>query len=177
LKPFCRSNGLFSWPELDLCRLISSHAILYNLPVGYYSFSSRTASHYMTMRFEIPIENSHNKSNNNIPMLHLWVESPSLVSLGGHLPCRLFVRLISHQPQVLFSQNKTATSNQPAVLFSHSKSAPATCHQPNEQDDGLILSCIGDSIGEYVQLIAKHVADGLTSTPGHALTSFRVAWL
>jgi hypothetical protein len=30
----------------------------------------------------------------------------------------LFVGLISHQPIVLFSQNKPATSNQPAVLFS-----------------------------------------------------------
>jgi hypothetical protein len=37
----------------------------------------------------------------------------------------LFVRLISHQPAVLFSQNKPATSNQPAVLFSQNKSAPA----------------------------------------------------
>jgi hypothetical protein len=37
----------------------------------------------------------------------------------------LFARFISHQPAVLFSQNKPATSNQPAVLFSHSKSAPA----------------------------------------------------
>jgi hypothetical protein len=45
----------------------------------------------------------------------------------------LFVRLISHQPAVLFSQNKPATINQPAVLFSHSKSAPAISHQPNEQ--------------------------------------------
>jgi hypothetical protein len=40
----------------------------------------------------------------------------------------LFVRLISHQPAVLFSQNKSATSNQSAVLFSHSKSAPARVH-------------------------------------------------
>jgi hypothetical protein len=49
--------------------------------------------------------------------------------------CRLalFVWLISHQPTVLFSQNKPATSNQPAVLFSHNKSAPAISHQPNEQ--------------------------------------------
>jgi hypothetical protein len=44
-----------------------------------------------------------------------------------------FVRLISHQPAVLFSQNKPATSNQPAVLFSQNKSAPAISHQPNEQ--------------------------------------------
>jgi hypothetical protein len=38
----------------------------------------------------------------------------------------LFVWLISHQPAVLFSQNKSAISNQPAVLFSQNKSAPAT---------------------------------------------------
>jgi hypothetical protein len=45
----------------------------------------------------------------------------------------LFVRLISHQPAVLFSRDKPATSNQPAVLFSQNKSAPAISHQPNEQ--------------------------------------------
>jgi hypothetical protein len=45
----------------------------------------------------------------------------------------LFVWLISHQPAVLFSQNKPAISNQPAVLFSQHKSAPAISHQPNEQ--------------------------------------------
>jgi hypothetical protein len=45
----------------------------------------------------------------------------------------LFAWLISHQPAVLFSQNKPATSNHPAVLFSHSKPAPAISHQPTEQ--------------------------------------------
>jgi hypothetical protein len=45
----------------------------------------------------------------------------------------MFAWLISHQPTVLFSQNKPATSNQPAVLFSQNKSAPATSNQPNEQ--------------------------------------------
>jgi hypothetical protein len=45
----------------------------------------------------------------------------------------LFAWLISHQPAVLFSQNKPATSNQPALLFSQNKSAPAISHQPNEQ--------------------------------------------
>jgi hypothetical protein len=48
----------------------------------------------------------------------------------------LFAWLISHQPAVLFSQNKPATSNQPAVLFSQNKLAPATSHQPNEQAGG-----------------------------------------
>jgi hypothetical protein len=47
----------------------------------------------------------------------------------------LFAWLISHQPAVLFSHNKPATSNQPAVLFSQNKSAPAISHQPNEQAD------------------------------------------
>jgi hypothetical protein len=37
----------------------------------------------------------------------------------------VFVWLISHQPAVLFSQNKPATNNQPAVVFSQNKSAPA----------------------------------------------------
>jgi hypothetical protein len=45
----------------------------------------------------------------------------------------LFAWLISHQPAVLFSHNKSATSNQPAILFSQNKPAPATNHQPNEQ--------------------------------------------
>jgi hypothetical protein len=45
----------------------------------------------------------------------------------------LFAWLISHQPTVLFSQNKPATNNQPAVLFSQNKPAPAISHQPNEQ--------------------------------------------
>jgi hypothetical protein len=45
----------------------------------------------------------------------------------------LFIRLISHQPAVLFSQNKPAINNQPTIFFSHNKSAPAISHQPNEQ--------------------------------------------
>jgi hypothetical protein len=50
----------------------------------------------------------------------------------------LFARLISHQPAVLFSQNKPATSrNQPAVLFSQNKPASAISHQPTEQAHGL----------------------------------------
>jgi hypothetical protein len=45
----------------------------------------------------------------------------------------LFVWLISHQPPVLFSQNKPATNNQPTIIFSQNESAPAISHQPNEQ--------------------------------------------
>jgi ABC-type nickel/cobalt efflux system permease component RcnA len=40
----------------------------------------------------------------------------------------LFAWLISHQPAVLFSHNKPATSNQPTVLFCQNR--PATS-QPN----------------------------------------------
>jgi hypothetical protein len=52
--------------------------------------------------------------------------------------CALFAWLISHQPTVLFSQNKLATSNQPAVLFSQNKPAPAISHQPTEQAADLL---------------------------------------
>jgi hypothetical protein len=52
-------------------------------------------------------------------------------------PCSLFVWLINHQPAVLFSQNKSATSNQPTVLFSQNKSAPAISHQPNDSWSGM----------------------------------------
>jgi hypothetical protein len=45
----------------------------------------------------------------------------------------LFVWLISHQPSVLFSQDKPVISNQLTVFFSQNKSAPAISHQPNEQ--------------------------------------------
>jgi hypothetical protein len=41
----------------------------------------------------------------------------------------LFVWLISHQPAILFSQNKSGTSNQSAVLSSQNKPAPAISHQ------------------------------------------------
>jgi hypothetical protein len=60
---------------------------------------------------------------------------PPAFSLGWCYKPRLalFVWLISHQPTVLFSQNKPATGNQPTVLFSQNKSAPAINHQPNEQ--------------------------------------------
>jgi hypothetical protein len=52
----------------------------------------------------------------------------------------LLAWLISHQPAVLFSQNKPATNNQPTVLFSHNKSAPAISHQPNEQVVCLLIT-------------------------------------
>jgi hypothetical protein len=78
------------------------------------------------------------------------VHGPTRHNVSAVLPCQcdttksraccvwvsLFAWLISHQPAVLFSHNKSATSNQPAVLFSLNKSAPAISHQPNEQAHG-----------------------------------------
>jgi hypothetical protein len=43
-----------------------------------------------------------------------------------------FAWLISHQPALLFFQNKPATFNQPTVLFSQNKPASAISYQPNE---------------------------------------------
>jgi hypothetical protein len=40
----------------------------------------------------------------------------------------LFAWLISHQPAVLFSHNKSAISDQPAVVFSQNKTAPTISH-------------------------------------------------
>jgi hypothetical protein len=49
-----------------------------------------------------------------------------LLFFAGYSPSiTLFAWLNSHQPAVLFSQNKPATNNQPAVLLSQKKSAPA----------------------------------------------------
>jgi hypothetical protein len=44
----------------------------------------------------------------------------------------MFAWLISHEPAVLFSQNKPATSNKPTILFSQNKPTPVIIHQPNE---------------------------------------------
>jgi hypothetical protein len=75
--------------------------------------------------------------------------------------CAFFVWLISHQPVVLLSQNKSAISNQPAVLFSQNKSAPAISHQPNEQAAGILIvlpwsvvSLTGKSVRFSVQYIS-----------------------
>jgi hypothetical protein len=43
-----------------------------------------------------------------------WV---TLHTAGWQFTSTLFVWLISHQPAVLFSQNKPATSNEPTILF------------------------------------------------------------
>jgi hypothetical protein len=67
----------------------------------------------------------------------------------------LFVWLISHQPAVLFSQNKPIITNQLAVLFSQNKSASAISHQPNEQADrrvtGINTALSKKAIAHYLQ--------------------------
>jgi hypothetical protein len=67
--------------------------------------------------------------------------------------CTLFVWLISHQPTVLFSQNKPATNNQSAVLFSQNKPAPAISHQPNEQTGYIDSSYIPNEFGCGKELV------------------------
>jgi hypothetical protein len=65
---------------------------------------------------------------------HLKYDKNDDLTAGSSRRVRaLFAWLISHQPAVLFSQNKPATSNQPAVPFSQNKPAPAISHQPTEQ--------------------------------------------
>jgi hypothetical protein len=52
----------------------------------------------------------------------LTVHNPEVQTLA------LFAWLISHQPAVIFSHNKQATSNQPTVRFSQNKPAPVISH-------------------------------------------------
>jgi hypothetical protein len=61
---------------------------------------------------------------------HLSSSPPNSISLHTR---SLFAWLISHQPALLFSHNKSPTSNQPAVRFSRNKPGPAISHRPNEQ--------------------------------------------
>jgi hypothetical protein len=91
--------------------------------------------------------------------------APGDAQLHGARPCSdsLFAWLISHQPAVLFSQNKPVTSNQPAVLFSQNKPAPAISHQPNEQAAGMR----GKPVGWQLPLTGGgDDARGATSTGG-----------
>jgi hypothetical protein len=55
-----------------------------------------------------------------------------------HQYMSVFAWLISHQPAVLSSQNKSATTNQPAVLFFQNEPVPTISHQLHDMDmDGL----------------------------------------
>jgi hypothetical protein len=64
------------------------------------------------------------------PMDHSDSDNSSTVLITSnkalYIPAQVFAWLISHQPAVLFSHNKPATSNQPTVFFSQNKPAPAT---------------------------------------------------
>jgi hypothetical protein len=63
-----------------------------------------------------------------LPLKNVWQNGKTASPVST-----LFTWLISHQPVVLFSHNKPATSNQLVVLFSQNKSAPAISHQPNHR--------------------------------------------
>jgi hypothetical protein len=69
------------------------------------------------------------------PLPNEDIADTTLTSSNVHIT--LFVWLISHQPAVLFSQNKPAITNQSAVHFSQNKPAPIISHQPNERAEGL----------------------------------------
>jgi hypothetical protein len=66
---------------------------------------------------------------------HLPGSFISLVVLDGFavLLYALFVWLFSHQPALLFSQNKPAISQQYFPLTTNQHQPSATCHRPNEQ--------------------------------------------
>jgi hypothetical protein len=87
---------------------------------------------------------------NRVKSIFAWPKMKASITAYVHActTCQqansLFARLISHQPAVLFSQNKPATSNQPAVLFSQNKPAPAISHQPTEQAASLNMSSYQD---------------------------------
>jgi hypothetical protein len=69
----------------------------------------------------------------NFERCYYFCKIIKILKIKNLLVAALFVWLISHQPAVLFSQNKSAITNQPAVLFSQNKAAPAISHRPNEQ--------------------------------------------
>jgi hypothetical protein len=81
------------------------------------------------------------------------------------LPCSryaLFAWFISHQPTVLFSQNKSATSNQPAILLSQNKSAPTNSNQPNEQASRVLVTTRHDTVARGMRAeVPYHNVDKL----------------
>jgi hypothetical protein len=84
---------------------------------------------------------------------------PSSSSLD---PCKsyslsLFAWLISHQPAILFSQNKPATSNQPAVLFSQNKPAPAISYQLTEHVVGFLPCALWPGSGNPARRPCKAI--------------------
>jgi hypothetical protein len=63
-----------------------------------------------------------------------------------------FAWLVSHQPTVLFSHNKSAVSNQAAVRFSQNKPTPAINHQSNEHACGYYTSLSAQSNCTVIKL-------------------------
>jgi hypothetical protein len=58
------------------------------------------------------------------------------VEIISNITIALFAWLISHQPAVLFSQNKPASNNQPTVLFSQNKPTSAISHPSTSRPSG-----------------------------------------
>jgi hypothetical protein len=69
------------------------------------------------------------EQSDHLPPLWKRLYFPISVPVNG-----LFICLINHEPAVLFSKNKPATSNQPAVLFSEHQQP--TTSQTNRPQDG-----------------------------------------
>jgi hypothetical protein len=82
----------------------------------------------------------------------------------------LFVWLISHQPAVLFSQDKSAISNQPTILFSQNKPEPATS-QPNR----LIVSALTKTF--FHELLVRKVGSNLEKTNWREVDSYVPGYL
>jgi hypothetical protein len=112
-----------------------------------------TTASMWSREYTLGVRSSSIRSGNILPLLYLRIKYVLLLRYApqhrhlqtklatprlndffrSQLVCGLFAWLINHQPTVLFSQNKPATSNQPAVLFSQNKPAPAISPQSNEQ--------------------------------------------
>jgi hypothetical protein len=115
------------------------HGSLYRALLYYYEFVCTRfliSSHEACL--QAAISQSRKLASRNATKKETQAEIGAASSRPGPLSVilpdlRLFAWIISHQPAVLFSQNKPASSNQPAVFFFQNKSAPAISHQPNEQ--------------------------------------------
>jgi hypothetical protein len=71
-------------------------------------------------------------------MMGTW----TIYVISNDFELALFAWLISHQPAVLFSQNKSVTSKHTAVLVSQNTPAPDISHQPNEQAHKCFSACM-----------------------------------
>jgi hypothetical protein len=83
-------------------------------------------------------------------------------SLAYQVPFRW---LISHQPIILFSQNKPVTSNQLVVLFSQNKPTQVISHQPSEQA-GIPVVCSLALMATWLQIAVLFIQTAVRSISG-----------